>query len=94
MRVFKLLGVVESKAVLLFSPLPRSKNKGRAFQKENQGTFSTIMSAYEKLAGKTIQPERLLRKLKEAEKAGFIERKIMSRNDAPIVVWQSNLPTI
>jgi hypothetical protein len=36
MRVFMPSGVVESNAVLLVSPLPRSKNKGRAFQREKQ----------------------------------------------------------
>jgi len=68
------------------------KNIIKAVHKKKKAAFNIVASECKKLTGKTIQPERLLKKLEEAERAGLLERKTISRNGEPVLVWKSNTP--
>ncbi|MCK4424707.1 hypothetical protein KAU93_03400, partial [Candidatus Bathyarchaeota archaeon] len=63
----------------------------KAIHKEKEASLNAIASAYQKISGKTIQPERLLEKLRQAEQIGLLDRKIISRNEEPVVVWGNNM---
>ncbi|MCK4474719.1 exosortase/archaeosortase family protein [Candidatus Bathyarchaeota archaeon] len=63
----------------------------QAVHEEKEASLNAIASAYQKLSGKIIQPERLLEKLRKAEQIGLLDRKIISRNEEPVVVWGSNM---
>jgi exosortase len=52
-------------------------------------TGKDIISAYQKLAGKSIEPAVLHEKLALAEEAGFVKREVASAEDEPVVIWKS-----
>jgi len=60
---------------------------------EGEATGEGIASNYKKLTGRTIEAEKLIEKLKEAEKAGLIERKIKNKNDKPVLTWKTVFPS-
>ena len=51
-------------------------------------TETKIASKYKEITGKDIDPERLYNKLKEAEEAKIIIRKIININDEPYMTWK------
>jgi len=59
----------------------------KALEKET-ATETKIASKYKEITGKDIDPERLYNKLKEAEEANIIKRKIININDEPYMTWK------
>ena len=56
--------------------------------------MSEIASQYQKIVGKQIEPNTLYQKLLKAEELGLMERKIVNRDDEPILTWRTKLPKI
>jgi exosortase len=52
-------------------------------------TGKDIVLAYQKLAGKPMEPDVLHEKLTLAEEAGFVKREVASVEDEPVVTWKS-----
>ena len=64
----------------------------RLASQQRKPTANAIASHYQKLAGKTIELELLLKKLNEAEQAGLIKRDITSTADEPLLIWKDRIP--
>ena len=43
----------------------------------------------ENIVGKTVNKEKLVQKLSEAEKIGLIKREIANRQDEPVQTWRT-----
>ena len=57
-------------------------------QKKQPPTGNVIALEYDKMAEKPIEITHLLRKLKEAEKAGLIKREVWNIEEQPIIGWK------
>jgi len=95
-QVIKNLGKKKSK-LNLYNKLALQEERlilKAAYQaaKADKPTGNAIASHYQKLAGKTIEINRLLQKLNQAEETGLIKRDITSREDEPTLIWKSQIP--
>jgi exosortase len=80
LEAYNKLELKEEKLVLL--AVHQAGNKGKPTGKD-------IASAYQKLAGKPIEPDTLHGKLTLAEEAGFVKREVASVEDEPVITWKS-----
>ena len=83
LNVYKKLALEEEKLIL------RAAHQAA---QEDKATGNAIASHYQKLAGKPIVLELLLKKLNDAEEAGLTKRGIVSREDEPFLVWKTQMP--
>ena len=60
-------------------------------EKTSTTTLNNIAIAYQNLIGRCVNKEKLLHELSEIEKTGIIKRVIISRNDEPTLVWNTQL---
>ena len=82
LKIYNKLALQEEKLIL---------QAAHQASKKEKPTANTIASHHQKLTGKTIEPELLIEKLKEAEKAGLIKREITSQEDEPILIWETQV---
>jgi len=61
--------------------------------KKDGSTANEIASHFQKLSGNPIKLNSLIEKLNQSEKAGLIKRDITNREDEPIIVWKSQMPS-
>jgi exosortase len=54
-------------------------------------TLNNISKTYNKMTGQTIDKEKLIQKLTEAEKIGIMKRDIGNRWDEPVQIWKPNI---
>jgi len=59
--------------------------------KKQNLTLNEIATNYQKKSGQPIEPNLLHQKLEEAERAGLVERTIISREDEPYLIWKSQV---
>jgi exosortase len=80
LEAYNKLKLKEEKFILL--AVHKASEKGKPTGKD-------IASAYQKLAGKPIEPDALHEKLTLAEDAGFVKREVTSVEDEPVITWKS-----
>jgi exosortase len=54
-------------------------------------TLNNISKTYNKMTGQTIDNEKLMQKLTEAEKVGILKKDIGNRRDEPVQIWKPNI---
>jgi len=84
LRIYNKLALEQEKIIL--------KAAHQAAQK-NKSTGNSIISHYQKLTGESIRLETLFKKLKEAEEIGLMKREIAGREDEPLLIWKSQMPS-
>ncbi len=82
LQTFNRLALPEEKAILRAAHQASQKGKP---------TAQSIASSYQKLSQKPIEFDALVQKLKEAEEAGLIQRKITSQDDNPVLTWRTSV---
>jgi len=60
-------------------------------QKGSQPTARAIAYSYQSLTGTSIETDKLVEKLKDAEEAGLVKRDIISEQDEPLLVWKCQI---
>jgi len=60
-------------------------------QKTTTPTLSAIATTYKNRTGETIEEEKLLHKISEAEKTGIIKSDIASKQDEPTQIWKTQM---
>jgi len=63
----------------------------RETQKTTTPTLNAIVSTYKNRTDKTIEPEELLERIKEAEKTGIIKSYIANKQDEPVQAWKAQM---
>ena len=54
-------------------------------------SFTKIASKYKEITGKSLDPEKMHKKLKESEQANIIREKIINVDDEPYIGWKTNI---
>lgn len=81
LQTFDRLALPEEKAIL------RAAHQA---SQEGNPTGQSIASSYQKLSQKPIEFDALVQKLKEAEEAGLLQRRITSHDDNPVLTWRTS----
>jgi hypothetical protein len=56
-------------------------------------TLNNISETYNNMTGQTIEKEKLMQKLTEAEKIGILKKAVGNRLDEPVQIWKPNIHT-
>jgi len=63
-------------------------------EKTTTPTLNAIAAKYQNTTGENIDREKLLQKLVEAQKIGIIKSNIVSKNDEPIQIWETQFSSV
>jgi exosortase/archaeosortase family protein len=64
-----------------------------ALTQSSEPTLANIAARYRELSGKSLESNDLLEKLREAKEIGLVDTILANRNDEPILLWKSEVPT-
>jgi exosortase len=62
-------------------------------EKATMPTLNNISTTYESATGKTMDKDKLLQKLAEAEKIGILKSETANKYDEPLQTWRTNMHT-
>lgn len=66
-------------------------NAAHETEKNMLPTLNNISKTHNKMTGQTIDKEKLMQKLTEAEKVGILKKDIGNRRDEPVQIWKPNI---
>jgi len=63
----------------------------RHTEKVTTSTLDAISTEYQRISGSSIVKEQLLRTLCNIERAGLVHRRLVNKNDEPVLIWKTQL---